>query len=71
MSISLLHFVEKSSNGDGKIDVNFVSCLIALSTNNKGMNTWAGARPAHANKKRPGSRTRNFSDAVDVSAFFC
>ncbi|KAK3740693.1 hypothetical protein QZH41_019072, partial [Actinostola sp. cb2023] len=39
----------------------------ALSTNSTGMNTWAGGRPSHANKRRPGSRTRNFSDVVELS----
>jgi hypothetical protein len=41
--------------------------FIALSTNSKGINTWAGPRPSHAKKQRPGSRTRNFSDVVEVT----
>ncbi|XP_031562810.1 uncharacterized protein DDB_G0284459-like isoform X1 [Actinia tenebrosa] len=39
----------------------------ALSTNNTAMNTWAGPRPSYAKKRRPGSRTRNFSDVVEFS----
>ncbi|XP_032242816.2 transcriptional regulator ATRX isoform X2 [Nematostella vectensis] len=40
----------------------------ALSTENTGINTWAGPRPAHATKKRgPGSRTRNFSEVVELA----
>ena len=46
----------------------FIISLLALSTENSSMNTWAGTRPSYSSKQmKTGSRARNMSDYVSVS----